>query len=106
MHNMSLGCVYIDVATYCVVGIVLVVQVNKSKDASYHQLLKYDRVIDTLITLTADPPPLHQIYLQIIIVTLCGSLVARPIKNYTILVQIFKDVNSTNFVDETCLAKI
>ena len=57
MHNMSLGCVYIDFTTYCVVGIVYI-QVNKSKDASYHQLLKYNRMIDTLITLIADPPPL------------------------------------------------
>ena len=54
--------------TYCVVGNVLVVPVNRSKDASYHQLLRYDHVIDTLVTLTADPLPLHQICLQKIVV--------------------------------------
>ena len=46
---------------YYVAGDALVVQVNKSKDASCHPLLKYDPLIEILIILTADPMPLHQI---------------------------------------------
>ena len=38
--------------SHCVVGDVLAVRVNRSMDASCHQLLKHDFLIDTVIILT------------------------------------------------------